>query len=60
MEEKLFVTVSLSISKVEANKPLSAPRRQNRLRHRHICRNERRGKRDRRRRDEERDRWREK
>jgi hypothetical protein len=43
MEEKLFVTVSLSISKVEANKPLSAPRRQNSLRHRQICRDERRG-----------------
>jgi hypothetical protein len=44
MEEKLFVTVSLSISKVEANKPLSAPRRQNSLRHRQICRDERRGR----------------
>ena len=47
MEEKLFVTVSLRISKVDANRPLRAPRRQNRLRRSHICREERRGVRER-------------
>jgi hypothetical protein len=47
IEEKLFVTVSLRISNVDANSPLRAPRRQNRLGWSHACREERRGVRER-------------
>jgi hypothetical protein len=51
------VTASLRISKVEASRPLSAPRRQNSLSHRQLSREERRGKRDKRERGDE-GRWR--